>query len=85
MIKILGYIASFNTIISVWCAGSKNLSMWYLSMVNQVFWFIIGLMTKQYYLCLMSVCLQILNIRGWLLWRKRNPLKWLRLPRYLPD
>lgn len=70
MIKLLGYLASIITIISVYKTGDKHICIWYLSMFNQCLWFVIGYSTKQYYLCLMAVTLQVLNIRGLLKWRK---------------
>ena len=69
MIKILGYIASFNTILSVYLTGNKHISIWYISIVNQILWFVIGYSTKQYYLCFMALMLQILNIRGLRKWK----------------
>jgi len=70
MIKLLGYIASIITIISVYKTGDKHICIWYLSIVNQCIWGFIGFMTGQYYLILMAVCLQILNIRGLRKWGK---------------
>lgn len=68
MIQILGYIASFNTILTVWLTGNKSIWIWYLSMFNQCLWFVIGFYTKQYYICCMSIVIQILNIRGLRRW-----------------
>jgi nicotinamide riboside transporter PnuC len=69
--KTLGYIASVNTIISVWLCGNKSIWLWYLSIFNQCLWGIIGYLTGQYYLVLMAVCLQVLNIRGVYKWSKK--------------
>ena len=55
MIKLLGYIASFNTMLSVYLTGNKHISIWYISIVNQCLWFLIGYLTQQYYLCFMAV------------------------------
>jgi len=70
MIKLLGYIASIITIISVYKTGDKHICIWYLSMVNQCIWGYIGYATGQYYLILMAICLQILNIRGLRKWQR---------------
>lgn len=69
LIKILGYIASVNTVVSVYLTGNKHISIWWISIANQCIWGYIGYATGQYYLILMAICLQILNIRGLLKWR----------------
>ena len=70
MIKLLGYLASIVTIVSVYKTGDKSICIWYLSMFNQCVWGYIGWATGQYYLILMAICLQILNIRGLRKWRR---------------
>ena len=72
MIKLLGYIAAFITIISVYKTGDKHICIWYLSMINQCIWCFIGFATHQYYLVILAVSLQILNIRGLRKWRKER-------------
>ena len=71
MIKILGYLASFITILSVYLTGNKNISIWYLSIFNQCIWAYIGWETKQYYLIYLAIGLQILNIRGLKKWKTK--------------
>lgn len=71
MIKALGYIASFNTVLSVYLTGNKHISIWYISIVNQFIWGYIGYATGQPYLIWMAIGLQILNIRGLRKWSKR--------------
>jgi nicotinamide riboside transporter PnuC len=70
MIKVLGYIASIITIISVYKTGDKHICIWYFSMINQCIWGYIGWVTNQYYLVLLAVSLQLLNIRGLKKWKK---------------
>jgi hypothetical protein len=70
MIKVLGYIASVITIISVYKTGDKHICIWYLSMVNQCIWFFIGIVTQQYYLVFLAISLQLLNIRGLKKWKR---------------
>lgn len=70
MINLLGYVATAITLFSVWVLASRSLSYWFLSGINQCLWCYIGIATKQYYIVLLAVCLQILNIRGYLKWRK---------------
>ena len=67
-IKLLGYMASSITILTVWFTGNKNIIIWYLSIINQCIWGFIGYKTNQPYLIFMAVCLQILNIRGLRKW-----------------
>ena len=69
LIKYLGYIASFNTILSVYLTGNKHISIWYISIINQFIWGYIGYATKQHYLIVMAIGLQILNIRGLIKWK----------------
>ena len=72
MIKILGYIASIITILSVYFTGNKNIIFWYLSIINQFIWGFIGYKTHQPYLIFMMIGLQILNIRGLWKWSKNE-------------
>ena len=72
MIKLLGYLASFITILSVYLTGNKNIIIWYLSMFNQCIWGFIGWKTNQPYLIWMAIGLQILNIRGLKKWLKKG-------------
>ena len=69
LIKILGYIASIITVISVYKTGDKHICIWYLSMVNQCIWGFIGYVTGQDYLIYMAIGLQVLNIRGLRKWK----------------
>jgi nicotinamide riboside transporter PnuC len=75
MIKILGYIAITNTIITVYLTGDKNIIIWWLSILNQCIWAYIGWKTNQSYLIVMAVALQVLNIRGLVKWSKLEQSK----------
>ena len=72
IIKVIGYIATANTIISVWATGHKDINIWLLSMVNQCLWFYVGYTTHQNYIIVMAIALQILNIRGYRMWRNNG-------------
>jgi hypothetical protein len=74
MMQLLGYIASANTVLTVWLTGNKSIAIWYLSIANQCIWGFIGYRTHQPYLIGMAICLQILNIRGLRKWRKNKSL-----------
>lgn len=72
VIKLLGYLAAGITVWSVWLTGNKSIWVWYLSGINQFIWGYIGFVTGQYYLCVMAVLLQALNVRGYRKWKKER-------------